>query len=134
MGFLAPSSKAPRLSLGAMPKAQRALVHEYAESGFGLVSHSTGNEPNRAVQVFKTPSSGGFAGWWRLWFLACWLGFRVWVWPGQPQYGHRTEPNRAVQVFKTPSSGARGFAGARVSRVCGLGFWRCMLGCVGYSS
>lgn len=42
-----------------MPKAQRALAHEYAEEGFGLVSHSTGSEPNRAVQVFKTPSSGG---------------------------------------------------------------------------
>jgi hypothetical protein len=58
LDFLAPSSKAPRLSLGAMPKAQRALAHEYAEAGFGLVSHSTGKEPNRAVQVFKTPSSG----------------------------------------------------------------------------
>ncbi|KAF6252974.1 hypothetical protein COO60DRAFT_478866 [Scenedesmus sp. NREL 46B-D3] len=56
--FLSPGSKAPRASLGAMPKAQRALAHEYAEAGFGLVSHSTGNEPHRAVQVFKTPSAG----------------------------------------------------------------------------
>eukprot|EP00775_Hariotina_reticulata_P012539 gene12539-12672_t len=41
-----------------MTKAQRAIAHEYAESGFGLVSHSVGGEPHRAVQVFKTPSSG----------------------------------------------------------------------------
>jgi hypothetical protein len=75
LDFLSPSSKAPRLSLKAMPKAQRALVHEYAESGFGLVSHSTGNEPNRAVQVFKTPSSGAFG----LWCVDSWLvsGFGV---------------------------------------------------------
>ena len=60
LAFLNPSSsKTPRLSLAPMPKAQRALAHEYAEEGFGLVSHSTGSEPNRAVQVFKTPSSGG---------------------------------------------------------------------------
>ncbi|WIA19673.1 hypothetical protein OEZ85_005603 [Tetradesmus obliquus] len=59
LAFLNPSSsKTPRLSLAPMPKAQRALAHEYAEEGFGLVSHSTGSEPNRAVQVFKTPSSG----------------------------------------------------------------------------
>jgi hypothetical protein len=70
LDFLAPSSKAPRLALGAMPKVQRALVHEYAEAGFGLVSHSTGNEPNRAVQVFKTPSSGG----WRLLVLILFAG------------------------------------------------------------
>lgn len=57
MKFLA-AAKTPRLSLNPMTKAQRAVVHEYAESGFGLVSHSVGMEPNRAVQMFKTPSSG----------------------------------------------------------------------------
>lgn len=50
--------KAPRLTLSPMPKARRALVHEYAEQGWGFVSHSSGNEPNRAVQLFKAPSSG----------------------------------------------------------------------------
>jgi hypothetical protein len=40
------------------------LVHEYAEAGFGLVSHSTGNERSLAVQVFKTPSSGKVGGGW----------------------------------------------------------------------
>jgi hypothetical protein len=50
--------KAPRLTLKPMPKAQRALVHEYAEHGWGFVSHSSGNEPNRAVQLFKASSSG----------------------------------------------------------------------------
>lgn len=54
------ATKAPRLALPPMPKPQRTLVHEYAEQGWGLVTHSSGNEPNRAVQLFKAPSSG----WW----------------------------------------------------------------------
>lgn len=53
------ASKAPRLALPPMNKQQRALVHEYAEQGWGFVTHSSGNEPNRAVQLFKAPSSGG---------------------------------------------------------------------------
>lgn len=52
------ASKSARLALQPMPKAQRALVHEYAEAGWGLVSSSVGAEPSRAVQLFKTPTSG----------------------------------------------------------------------------
>lgn len=62
--------KAPRLTLKPMPKAQRALVHEYAEQGWGFVSHSSGNEPNRAVQLFKAPSSGGLCR--GVWGLPVW--------------------------------------------------------------
>lgn len=61
------ATKAPRLALPPMPKAQRVLVHEYAEQGWGFVTHSSGNEPNRAVQLFKAPSSG-------------WCGCFCWGW------------------------------------------------------
>jgi hypothetical protein len=56
--LLAGSSKAPRLQLPPMPKARRQVVHEYAEQGWGFVTHSVGSEPQRAVQLFKSPSSG----------------------------------------------------------------------------
>ncbi|KAF5826072.1 hypothetical protein DUNSADRAFT_4960, partial [Dunaliella salina] len=36
---------------------QRALAHELAEA-YGLATISTGHEPNRAVQLLRTPSTG----------------------------------------------------------------------------
>ncbi|MEW5300308.1 MAG: hypothetical protein WDW36_003247 [Sanguina aurantia] len=54
--FLMDASK-KRHSLAPMPASRRALVHELAEA-YGLTSHSTGQEPNKCVQVFKTPQSG----------------------------------------------------------------------------
>lgn len=47
-----------RLTLQPMPAAKRELVHEYAEQGFGLTTHSVGQEPNRAVQLYKGNASG----------------------------------------------------------------------------
>ncbi len=58
MAFLREGPKSSRLALQPLAKVQRALVHEYAEAGWGFVSHSVGSEPHRVVQVFKTPSSG----------------------------------------------------------------------------
>jgi hypothetical protein len=49
---------AQRKILGAMPSAQRQVVHEYAQVGWGLSSHSVGHEPNRRVNLFKVPTSG----------------------------------------------------------------------------
>jgi hypothetical protein len=93
------STKAPRLSLPPMPKAQRALVHDYAEAGWGFVSHSSGSEPNRAVQLFKAPSSGLFPsagrlqeGGWGLCVVRGWIG------------GMRLAAAALTQLLKAPKS------------------------------
>jgi hypothetical protein len=55
--LLADASK-QRLALPPMPHARRALAHEYLSSAFGLVTQSSGQEPRRAVTIFKAPASG----------------------------------------------------------------------------
>lgn len=53
--FLAdPETK--RVSLAAMPRSQRAVVHVLARQ-YGLTSHSTRAEPHRCVELFKNPKS-----------------------------------------------------------------------------
>lgn len=55
--FLADPAR-QRLVLAPMPHKQRALVHEYAEEGWGFTSSSNGQEPQRAVTLFKAPATG----------------------------------------------------------------------------
>ena len=47
---------AKRASLPPMPRSQRALAHALAAQ-YGLASHSLKAEPNRCVEVFKSPNS-----------------------------------------------------------------------------
>ena len=47
---------AKRMSLPAMLRSQRAVAHALAEQ-YGFASNSVRAEPNRCVEVFKTPKS-----------------------------------------------------------------------------
>lgn len=53
--FLAETA-AKRYQLPAMPREQRKLAHDMAEH-YGFTSQATGQEPQRAIQLFKTPRS-----------------------------------------------------------------------------
>ena len=46
-----------RVSLSAMPREQRAVVHALAEQ-YGLATTGYGQEPARYVELFKTPAAG----------------------------------------------------------------------------
>ncbi|KAI3426465.1 hypothetical protein D9Q98_008832 [Chlorella vulgaris] len=46
-----------RVSLSSMPREQRAVVHAMAEQ-YGLASTSFGQDPQRYVELFKTPTTG----------------------------------------------------------------------------
>ena len=46
-----------RQSLSAMPREQRAVVHQLAEQ-YGLATSAYGQEPGRYIELFKTPSAG----------------------------------------------------------------------------
>ena len=58
LAALLADASARRRVLPPMPRARRALVHEYASEAWGLSSSSTGQEPRRAISVFKTAASG----------------------------------------------------------------------------
>lgn len=40
-----------------MPREQRQVVHALAEQ-YGLATSAYGQEPNRYIELFKTPSAG----------------------------------------------------------------------------